>query len=1101
MTPGPSESGGAGPSERRVVTVLFADIAGFTAMAERLDPETVTDAMNVIFALLGAEVEAVGGTVDKVIGDNLMALFGAPVAHEDDALRAVRAARAMQRGIAAQQSDLQRTLGGAVRLRIGIHTGQVVWGAVGPPGQTRPTVMGDTVNLASRLQRASPEGGVVVSEAVWRQVRAHYEGTAWEPLAVRGRADAVAVYEITGDRTGAEPLERPPFVDRHEELDQLDDLFARATRGRAQVAIITGDPGIGKTRLVEEFLSRLAGDISILSTTCLPYGGQSLSPLSDLFRQFAGLSGPVTLQDVEARVAMGERTAQAAVILSRLFNLVEIPSGTDVSQETALLVAAEAIRGMMRRATVVWIEDLQWADTGTREVLPFVVERLGETPLLLIGTIRTGEAPPVWGRRTSVRTLPLDPLSADDAAALIAGILGERLPATVEHALVAKAAGNPFYLSEMLATLRGRGILALDDRGRWRVTGSVEDVLPDTVHAAVLARLDRLAPDLRALVQRASVVGTVFRQSLVAALGREVDIAGALGQLEDAGLIRRADPLAPDPEYAFAHPLLREVAYASLLTKHQTGLHREIAEMTERLYPEARDEQAKAIATHFVQAGDPQRALPYLVTAGERAARQYATGEAIQLLEQARRLAEDAGHAELCVPACELLGDLYLHVHERGPKDWRSVWEFVYAHVDPAADPIRRARAAIRIAHALFHENRAGETGPYLDEAEMLIPAGHVLESDLRRVRALTQIMATRYRDALENAVEAVRIAERAGTMVDRSRAYAVVAHPAILPLLGDEGRRMMSAWVNQVEATGDERLLIEARHLLLTDIWTRGIVDTDLLKTVDEALGKAEDYGWTRDEAALKMLRGWAEFLTGDWVAAGRSLARAKELIDRQAGVLQGYLHILLPHFRANLAMALGHLEEAQRIFEEALAKPGLHSPIWLNHDLARCLLMLGGEPAARAAMRLSLEARDRFGCIICGCQANGVAAEFYATLGDAGPAETLALEAEATARRLGHVATLVRAQRARSRLALYRGTAQDALTMARAAIDVGASFPIAQPYESGQSLALLGHAYKAAGDRAAAVETWTAAREIFSRLGAAWHMARTEEVLQEVQ
>lgn len=219
-------------SERRPVAVLFADIVGFTAMAERLDPETVTDAVNDIFRMLGEAVEAFGGHVDKVIGDNLMALFGAPVAHEDDAQRAVRAALAMQRVMREREDQTRRLLGEPVRLRIGIHSGMVVWGSVGPPGQARPTVMGDTVNLASRLQRAAPPGGVLVSEAVSRQVRGAFHCVMLEPIGVRGKSEPVAVYEVTGEREHVERVARPPFVNRQDELAQLADLLARATRPR-----------------------------------------------------------------------------------------------------------------------------------------------------------------------------------------------------------------------------------------------------------------------------------------------------------------------------------------------------------------------------------------------------------------------------------------------------------------------------------------------------------------------------------------------------------------------------------------------------------------------------------------------------------------------------------------------------------------------------------------------------------------------------------------------------------------------------------------------------------------------------------------------------
>jgi len=505
-------------SERRVVTVLFADVVGFTAMVEELDPEVVTDAMNEIFTALGAEVERVEGHVDKVVGDQLMALFGAPVAHEDDALRAVRAALAMQQSMRAQGERFRALLGEAPRLRIGIHSGLVVWGEVGPAMETRrPTVMGDAVNLTARLQRAAPEGGILISETVGRQVQGAIRLHAWEPLVVRGKSEPVIVYEVLGERARPEPIARPPFVDRQAGLQQLDDLRARAMAGRSQVVVIAGDPGVGKTRLVEEFLHRLPEGVAVLQTSCPPYGGQSLGPLADLFRQFTGLAGEVTLPDLEARLPMGERAAQAAAIVARLFGLAEVEADPAVTQETALLVASEALRRLLVRPTVVVIEDLQWADAGTREVLPVFVERLTDTPLLLIGNLRAGEASPVWGRRTAVTTLQLEPLLPDDSRALLEGLLGGPTPPDAEAALIDKAAGNPFYLSELVATLRRTGLLAREDGGGWRLTGPVEEVLPETIQAALLARLDRLAPEQRALLQQAAVVGDTFRRSLLAA--------------------------------------------------------------------------------------------------------------------------------------------------------------------------------------------------------------------------------------------------------------------------------------------------------------------------------------------------------------------------------------------------------------------------------------------------------------------------------------------------------------------------------------------------------------------------------------------------------
>ncbi len=815
-----------------------------------------------------------------------------------------------------------------------------------------------------------------------------------------------------------------------------------------------------------------------------------------MFRQVAGLAGRVTVEDVKTRIPLGDRAPQAAVILSRLFNLAEVPPGDGVSDDTALLVAAEAIRRMLTRPTVVWIEDLQWADPGTRELLPFIVERLHDTPLLVIGSLRAGEEPLAWGRRTAVNAMLLDPLLDDDSRSLLVGITGEPLPASTERALIAKAAGNPFYLTEMLGTLQSAGTL-IKDRGRWRVIGSVERVLPDTIQGALLARLDRLAPDLRSLIQRAAVVGASFAQPLIAALSPDADVAGALRKLEDAYLIRRSDPLAADPEFTFANPLLREVAYNSLLSKQQVALHRQIAEEMEQLYADRIDELTKIIGTHFDRAALPDRAVSYLLQAGKQAAGRYATREAIELLERACELA-NTEQTELCVEASEMLGDLYPRMPERGPKRWFEVWQYVLRHTDAEVDPIRHARAFLGAAFAKVNDNEVAAACQMLEQAEGLIPRDHALWGEYQRVRAQMLLIESKYREALEAAQEAVEVANRQGTLQDRARAYNILAHPAILPLLGEEGHRTMQEWLREAEAAKDERLLIDASLSFTAEVWTRGIVDEDILRMSEQALGKATEYGWTADEAELRVLRGWASFLLGEWVKAEGHLRRARDVVEGHGGRIHRFgILLLLPYAEGNLAMGRGRLDEARQIFEDGLAKVRFHAPIWLNHDLARCHLLLGNVNEARAAMEQSLLARDRIRCIICGCQANGIAAEFYASLGDVQRAASLIAEAEPTAREIGHRMTLIRGQRARARLALQAAEPQNAVGPAREGVELFAQMPLSQPFEHGQSLLLLGDAYMAARDQAHAIAVWQEARGLFSRLGASWHLQRVEDAL----
>jgi len=697
---------------------------------------------------------------------------------------------------------------------------------------------------------------------------------------------------------------------------------------------------------------------------------------------------------------------------------------------------------------------------------------------------------------------PLDPLDEVDARALLVQLLGEKLPREVELTLLDRAAGNPFYLSEIVATLSSTGILVKDDRGHWRVTGPVEQVLPDTIQAALLARVDRVGPELRALIQRAAVVGTVFRRSLLAELSTGVDIKPLLVQLEDASLIRRLDVLGADPEYMFVHPLFREVAYNSLLTKHQVALHRAIAEAIEHLSTEQAADMSKALGTHYDLAGVPEKALPYLLQAGRSAFQRYATREAIGLLERVRDLAKVTGNEAAAVDACELLGELYERVQVKGARARVDVWQYVRAHVDQAKEPIRAARAAIIGADALLLDGKRSEAWRLLDEAKALLPIDHVLWSHLHCVRSRALVIESKYQEALDAAVQAVEISNRLGGLRDRARAYNFLSHPAILPLLGDEGRRLMRDWVHEVEAAGDERALIEASMSFTSDVWTRGIVDEDILRLAEETIRKSSEHGWTHDEARTRVLLGWGQFLIGKWSEAEANLQWAQRVVEDSGGQLAdlGWL-LLLPYALGNLAMARGKLEEAKEAFQDGVARLGFHAPIWLNHDLARCLLMLGQIDAAKEAMQASITARDRIKCILCSCQANGIMAEFWATLAENERAWESAAQAEETAARIGHLTTLIRVNRARARMAIREDNAAVAISAADAAVKHGLALPMRQPCEHAQSLVVLGQAHFTAGETARARDIWVEAREIFDRLGARWHLHEVEAMVASGQ
>ena len=305
-----------------------------------------------------------------------------------------------------------------------------------------------------------------------------------------------------------------------------------------------------------------------------------------------------------------------------------------------------------------------------------------------------------------------------------------------------------------------------------------------------------------------------------------------------------------------------------------------------------------------------------------------------------------------------------------------------------------------------------------------------------------------------------------------------------------------MREWLIEAERAGDERLLIDAIFSFTSEVWTRGIVSEDIIRRLEDSVRSAREYGWTADEVDLRVILGWARFLLGEWAESEGHLQLAHDLVESHGGHSQRWV-IILPYALGNLAMARGRLDEARATFERGLARVRFHAPIWLNHGLAWCQWMMGDEAAAVASMERSLEASSRIRCVICGCQAHGFAAEFFATLGDAGRAEPLARQAEDTAREIGHVTTQIRVLRARARLALAAGTPERAVEVGQQAVTLGANLPLPQPYELGQSLLMLGTAQQAAGQADHAAASWREARSLFERLGAAWHLRQVEEAI----
>ena len=656
-----AEAAPAPTEERKVVSVLFADLVGFTARAEGLDPEDVRALLAPYHALLREQLERFGGTVEKFIGDAVVALFGAPAAHEDDSERAVRAALAVRDAITdLNTADSSRDL----HIRVGVTTGEAVIALDARPSAGEGMAAGDVVNTASRLQAAAPVDGVLVDEPTHRTTEDAIEYRAAGPVRLKGKAEPVAAWVAVAPRArlGVDIAFRggAELVGRGEELDVLLDALARARRERApQLVTLVGAPGIGKSRLLWELYAALEDSptselVVWKQGRSLPYGqGVSFWALGEIVKAQAGILEGDTAETASEKLA---RTAarllpdrpQADWVRSHLEPLVGLGGSGGGPEAQAEAFAAwrrffEAVAE--QRPLVLVFEDVQWADDGLLDFVDHLVEWALGVPLLVVCTARHEllERRSTWGggKRNAI-TLSLSPLSDEETALLLENLTGQGLRGDgARGALLAKAGGNPLYAEEYARMLREGGTPA-------------ELPLPESVHGVIAARLDTLAPEEKAVLQDASVIGKVFWVGALAAVaGLERTAAEErLLALERREFVRRErrSSVAGETAYVFRHELVREVAYGQLPRAHRAELHRLTAEWITSLAADRSEDIADLLAHHYGSALDfahasgqqtetlAERARLALREAGERASALHAFPAAARFFDAALAL-------------------------------------------------------------------------------------------------------------------------------------------------------------------------------------------------------------------------------------------------------------------------------------------------------------------------------------------------------------------------------------------------------------------------------------------------------------------------------
>ncbi|HSB38313.1 MAG TPA: AAA family ATPase [Gaiellaceae bacterium] len=892
-----------GGEERKTVTVVFVDLVGFTAQAERLDPEDVRSVLSPYHARVRAELEWHGGTVEKFIGDAVMAVFGAPVAHEDDPERAVRAALSI-RDWAKQQKALQ--------VRIAVNTGEALVSLGARAAEGEAMVAGDVVNTAARMQSAAPVNGILVGESTRRATEGAIRFREAEPVHGKGKSEPIAVWEASEaiGRFGVDLSERPrvPLVGREQELELLRSLLARVRSERAaQLVTLVGVPGIGKSRLVSELFREVDEESELIrwrQGRCIPYG-ESITywALGEVVKAEAGILESDASEEASAK--LGAAVAQLVLdegdarwVEAELRALVGLADRRQAGAESAGAAWRRFLDAVAARGpTVLVFEDLHWADDGLLDFLDDLVDWLRDAPLLVVGTARPEllERRRSWGGgKANATTISLRPLDDDQTANLIGELLGSPVQAAEERqALLERAGGNPLFAEQYVRMLSERG-----------TTGT----LPESVQGVIAARLDALPRIEKDLLQEAAVHGKVFWLGGLTGEGASEE---ALRSLERKDFVRRErqSTVAGDVQYAFQHVLLRDVAYGQIPRRERGQKHRGAAAWIESLgRPE---DHAELLAHHYKQAlelaraagaeDDPQlirKASEALAAAGERAFSLSAFDAAAAFFADALELlpSEDPARPELLLRR----GRAMMVVGGGTPELMTEAIEGFRANGDTEG---MAAAASVASRLAWFSGDRAA-TDRYLAEALDAV-AGQ--PASRARAEALAHqsgylMLGGEFEESIRIGTEALPLVTALGMQDQLARLHIVMGTARCC--LGDEGGLAeIEEGIAIADADANVDMVVTGHDNLSSELQIFSRL-ADARRVWEVGLELSQRYGLGRSlRSARAMAAAWA-YLDGDWDEA---LALSDELIAAAEAGTANYTDPIMYALRAWIRFARG--------------------------------------------------------------------------------------------------------------------------------------------------------------------------------------------------
>ena len=960
--------------ERKLVTVFFADVANYTALSEKLDPEEVHQVMDGCFKILMDEIHRHEGTINQFTGDGVMALFGAPLAQEEHAQKACHTALSIQKSLSEYAEKIKKDYRADFQMRIGLNSGPVVVGSIGDDLRMDYTAVGDTTNLASRMESMARPGAILVSKNTYRLSRDFFEFKPLGEIEVKGKEYPQEAFELTKmsevetriEAAAAKGLTR--FVGRKNSMAALVEACDKAHSGSGQVAGIVGEAGVGKSRLLLEFRNRLPqSEFTYLEGRCLHYGGSMpYLPMLDILRSYIDIKGDDLEHFIKEKMAekilqLDERLKSTLPPLQEILSLkVEDEAYVNLEPGQKRERTFEALRDLFVRESqtktlVLAIEDLHWIDKTSEEYLEYLIGWLANAKILLVLLYRP-EYTHQWGSKSYYNRIGLDQLTFKSRTELVKAILeGGQVVPELRELILGRASGNPLYMEEFTQTLLENGSIQRKENQYVLSSKASEIQIPDTIQGIISARMDRLEDNLKRIMQVASVIGRDFAfrilQDITAV--RE-DLKSYLLNLQGLEFIYEKR-LFPELEYIFKHALIQEVAYNSLLQKRRKEIHEKIGKAIERIYKNRLEEFYEMLAYHYLKAANHMKAYQYLVQAGDAAARVYAYAESRQ-------------HYAMALEALAQLPDTEENLRRRmdtlikqAGASWRDdpleqnltrlseaerlAKELPNLDGTPGGDRLRLARVHYWMGRVYYRSNKMPEAIGYfkqvleeakeLDEPELLVTPSLTIG-----VIMLIQGHLDKAKALLSRAIPA---AAQIGKWPEWCRAMGF--HGMALAMSGECVAGV--AEVKRAVARAEE--ISSLGEISMTNVFLSVTCNyaSDLPQAI-EVGRKGAEAGEQSKERVFVCLgnawRGWAEGRAGQFEAAKASMARSQVVLEELGGKIIGADWIAA--INTEIAFGMGRIEEALKLAERTIGNArkmgGIFAEGWARRVQGQALTAL---------------------------------------------------------------------------------------------------------------------------------------------------------------